>query len=202
MVRAYLSLFEATGTVHYLNKAERMTKAAIEFFWDREKKGFFFTPHDHEKLFFRVKEATDGAIPSGNAIFAHNFLKLYAITTKDHYRKMAVDLMKDLGTIVKHEPVAAVSWLAAYHFWWGGNQQLILVSPREDREIFRQIQRRYLPNKVLVWLEPKRLPESLAVHAGKKMLNGLPTLYICQNFSCREPLSDPVRIHARLDSLQ
>jgi uncharacterized protein YyaL (SSP411 family) len=44
MVRAYLSLFEATGKIHYLNKAERMTKSAVEFFWDREMKGFFFTP--------------------------------------------------------------------------------------------------------------------------------------------------------------
>jgi uncharacterized protein YyaL (SSP411 family) len=149
-----------------------------------------------------VKEATDGVVPSGSAVFAHNLLKLYAITTKDFYRKTAVDLMKNSGTVVKYEPIAAASWLPAYHFWWGGNQQLILVGSREEREIFRQIQRKYLPNKVLVWLEPKKLPEPLAVHTEKKMLNGLPTLYICQNFSCQEPLSDPKLIDARLDSLQ
>ncbi len=201
MAKAYISLYEATHEIDYLNKAKKISSSALEYFWDEEKKGFFFTPHDHEQLFTKIKEATDGSVPGGNAVFAHNFLRLYAITTEDSYRRVAVDLMQVLGTIVNDNPVGAASWFAAYHFWWAGNQQLVLVGSRDNADIYREINGKYLPNKVVLWLGPNGLPKSLAAHQGKKMLNNLPTLYICQNFSCRLPLNDIKQIITRLDSL-
>ena len=39
-------------------------------FWDDKAGGFFLTANDGEKLILRSKEIYDGALPSGNSVFA------------------------------------------------------------------------------------------------------------------------------------
>ena len=58
----------------------------IEFHGDKKRGGFFFTVHDHEKLFARSKDQYDGAQPSGNSVAARNLVRLWNKTGDDAYR--------------------------------------------------------------------------------------------------------------------
>ena len=45
--------------------------ALLDRFEDRARGGFWFTSHDHERLFHRTKPGHDNATPSGNGVAAH-----------------------------------------------------------------------------------------------------------------------------------
>jgi uncharacterized protein len=50
--------------------ARELADALLAHFEDRERGGFFFTSHDHERLFHRTKPGHDNATPSGNGVAA------------------------------------------------------------------------------------------------------------------------------------
>ena len=50
LIDGLISLYEATGTLAWLQKAVRLTETMIEEFWDDEDGGFFFTGKSHETL--------------------------------------------------------------------------------------------------------------------------------------------------------
>ncbi len=50
--------------------ARALADALLERFEDREHGGFWFTSHDHERLFHRTKPGHDNATPSGNGVAA------------------------------------------------------------------------------------------------------------------------------------
>lgn len=205
LIKAYITLFEATSKFQYLNKAESLCSTAIENFWDATEKAFFFTSHDHERAFMRVKDIMDESVPSSNSIMAHNLLRLYTITSKKSYHETAINLLKNFGAAIKDNPVGAASWLLAYQYYWNGNQQLILIGfhDKKSDKIFQRTNKKYLPNKVFFRLEPEEenIPQCLAVHKSKKMLDNQPTLYVCQNFTCLAPLNDQEQITTCLNFL-
>ena len=65
---------------------------------------------------------------------------------------------------------------------------------------------RYLPNRTLAHLDPsttskdKPEREALPILAGKEAKDGKPALYICQNFICKRPLSNPAELGPALEA--
>ncbi len=75
-----IELYQTTFDVQYLRRALTLNQNMIDLFWDEERDGLFFTGSDSEQLISRPKEIYDGAIPSGNSIAAHNFVRLARLT--------------------------------------------------------------------------------------------------------------------------
>ena len=49
----------------------------------------------------------------------------------------------------------------------------------------------YLPSKIVVVVsDSDPLIDELLFLKGKKMHNGLPTAFVCQNYECKEPTND------------
>ncbi|BBP86737.1 hypothetical protein BsIDN1_03550 [Bacillus safensis] len=71
MLKAYMSLYEATFELAWLEKAAAIAENMFELFWDKEKGAFFFSGSDAEALLVREKEVYDGAMPSGNSTALH-----------------------------------------------------------------------------------------------------------------------------------
>ena len=69
----------------------------------------------------------------------------------------------------------------------------------------RRVAARYLPFAVRVNVEPgaaqAALGEVLPFVAPLTMRGGRATAYVCSNFACREPTSDPDVLEAQLDAL-
>ena len=73
LVHGLLNLHDATGDKKWLDAGKELTDTMIEFHGDKKQGGFFFTAHDHEKLFARGKPLIDGAQPSGNSVAARTW---------------------------------------------------------------------------------------------------------------------------------
>src|SRR5262249_3141322 len=89
LTHGLLALHDATKDKKWLEAARELTDTMIEFHGEKKKGGYYFTAHDHEKLFARSKEQYDGAQPSSNSMAARNLVRLWAKTGDDKYKSEA-----------------------------------------------------------------------------------------------------------------
>ena len=73
--------------------------------------------------------------------------------------------------------------------WWSGN-----AAPPDTTALWQAAHRTFRPFAVSVMVDPKR-QDSLAAHmpwvAAMKMIDGRATAYVCRNFTCEAPFTDP-----------
>jgi uncharacterized protein YyaL (SSP411 family) len=98
-----LTLHDVTGEQRWLEEAKALTETMIKHYQD-EAGGFFYTSHDHQKLFARFKDQFDGAQPSGNSIACQNLVRLWAKTGDDKYARLAEKTMKGLAASLQLSP--------------------------------------------------------------------------------------------------
>ena len=88
MIRAALTLYEATANKTYLDDAKVWTANLTDHFFNTEKGGYFFTSNEATDLIRKTFAASDDATPNANATMLSNLSRLYAITGDDHYREL------------------------------------------------------------------------------------------------------------------
>ncbi len=76
LISALRTLHTATEEPRWLDAATELTTLQIRLFYDEPQSTFFFTSHDHEKLFARTSSPYDSVSPSGNSITVRNLLAL------------------------------------------------------------------------------------------------------------------------------
>ena len=84
-----LELYGATFDVLYLADVQRLTALLLEFFFDRQRGGFYPYASDGEQLITRTKEVYDGAMPSGNAVAALVLSRLSRLTGENRWQEAA-----------------------------------------------------------------------------------------------------------------
>jgi uncharacterized protein YyaL (SSP411 family) len=104
LVHGLLALREATGEAKRLEEARSLTDRMVQWHADEKNGGFFYTSHDHEKLFARAKDHYDGAQPSGNSVAAANLVRLWRLTGEQRYRALAEKTFKAFATELKSNP--------------------------------------------------------------------------------------------------
>jgi uncharacterized protein len=106
-----LNLHNATGDKRWLDEARNLTDAMIRHHGDAKRGGFFFTAHDHEKLFARHKDQYDGAQPCGNSIALRNLARLAKLTGDKRYREEAEKGFKSFLASLKSSPTGLTAML-------------------------------------------------------------------------------------------
>ena len=203
-----IELFQADGDPQWLRWALELQARQDELFWDAQDGGWFSTTGTDPSVLLRLKEDYDGAEPSAGSVSAQNLLTLIRLTGDDGLRRRLDDALgrfgPRLGQMARVVPLLA-SVLSSYH---AGSSQVVVVGERgrPDTMALRQvIARRYLPFAVRLHVEPgaslEMLGELLPFVASMRMLDGRATAYVCADFACRQPLTDPQALAAQLDAL-
>lgn len=102
-----LALFRAAGESRDLDAAEALTDMQIQWFWDEEAGGFYYTSEDHPALIVRTKDPVDSALPSGISVAAENMLQLSAALGDDKYAERLAATLRSQAAVWKQAPAAA-----------------------------------------------------------------------------------------------
>ena len=102
LVHGLLALHDASGHTRWLDEAKTLTDLMVKHHHDEKSGGFFYTSHDHEKLFARAKDQYDGAQPAGNSLAARNLVRLWQKTKDDRYRALAEKTFKAFAGTLKN----------------------------------------------------------------------------------------------------
>jgi uncharacterized protein YyaL (SSP411 family) len=198
-----LDLHEATLDRSLLDRAVSLTTTMLAEFWDDIDGGFFFTGKSHEKLISRSKPAFDSSVPSGNSIATQLLLRLYHYTGEEDYLKRAEKLFRLYYDAMEQQPFGFTHMLCALDFYLQKPKEIVLVGRKEDpatRDLLKKIHTLYLPNKTLQVVEPGESVKAVSpLLEGKAQLNGKPTVYVCHNFTCSQPVTEGDEIKRLLE---
>ena len=170
----------------------------IDQFWDTENGGFFFTGKDHPKLIVRSKSAYDGATPSGASMAVHVLLRLAILLNQPDLKEKAETTFALYNDNMKTAPSGSAQMLCGVDFLIDTPKEIAIIgdpSSKQTQEILRNINRRFVPNKVIALLNPnakdkQKIEELIPLLANKTSIAGKTTIYVCQNYACQLPTTD------------
>lgn len=194
LANGLVTLYEATFNERWIDIARELMDLVLRWFAD-DSEGFFYTARDHEQLIARQKDLYDNATPSGNSMAATVLLRLGKLTGRGEYLAAAEGTLRAAAGVMQQAPSAAGQMLIAYDFYLGPTPELVLLGePAAPRTaaMLTKIRRSYLPNKVLALRAMRADGEAGPLDplfAGKEPGPDEPTLFVCENFACRAPIS-------------
>jgi len=204
-----LSLYTASGDPAWLERAVDLTVTQNALFWDDQQGSFFDTSGRDKSVLLRMKERYDGAEPSGNAVAAENLLRLAAITGKAEWRAKAEAIFHSSAPWLERQPSVMPYMVSALCATGMPDSQLVIVGEGDQDgtvALRQEFFSRFLPTTVLLQLgnrsEQERLTRISPSVAQLSMVDGRPTAYLCENFTCRLPVTAPAELGALLDALQ
>lgn len=203
-----LDLYEVTFEEVYLETALTLTEQMLTHFWD-PRGAFYITPDDGESLIVRPRETIDNALPSGNAVALMNLVRLGHMTGRTNYEACADAMIRFFSGLVKQQPPIFTGMLISIDLAFGPIYELVLAGDPDDpalQALLRTIYQRYLPRKVLMLRRPGKAGERLVrlapFVAAQEPVKGRPTVYVCHDYRCEHPLTDPKALARQLDALQ
>ena len=205
-----IALYEATLDLRWLENAVAMADSMIELFWDEATGGFYDTGSDHEALVIRPRDVFDNAQPCGGSVASDILLKLAVFTGNDDYAAKAAVPLRSLHEHMARSPGGTGHWLSALDFYISAVKEVAVVGPSANAvtsELLDTVRRQFLPNKVLMGYDPSSLDSTgraglnlgdYPLLEGRGMVNGQPTAYVCQNYVCQLPVTEPGPLLAQL----
>ncbi|MEA2428518.1 MAG: uncharacterized protein QOF37_2146 [Thermoleophilaceae bacterium] len=193
LIEALISLYEATFEPRWFTAAREVADFTIEHFADEENGGFFETADYHERLLARRKDLEDNPIPSGNSSAAYGLLRLAQLTGEHNYEHRAVAVFRLLHEVAVKHPHAFAHLLQAMDFHFAPVKEVALVG-NDVRPLERAVRSRFRPHLVLAGGDPDGVP----LLAGREPVDGRAAAYVCQNFACKRPVTEPAELEALL----
>ncbi|HET8861933.1 MAG TPA: thioredoxin domain-containing protein [Solirubrobacterales bacterium] len=187
LLEALLTLYEATFEPRWFERARTLADTIIARFGDPERSGFFSTSDDHEELIARRKEIGDHPIPSGNSAAALGLLRLEALTGERAYGEWAEGVLHLFARAAPRQPDAFAHLLRALDFQLSPTREVALIGD-DLAELAAVVRADFRPHLVLAGgPEGSDTPPLLANHPT---VDGKPTAYVCEHFSCQAPTTD------------
>jgi uncharacterized protein len=200
-----VALYEATFETRWLAEAVELADAINALFWDAGRGVFYDTAADHEDLVTRPRDFYDNASPSGTSVAVDVLLKLGVLLDRDDYRARAEAVIGDLSGAVARVPGGFGRLLSALDFYLSTPYEVVVIGEPDapDTEaLLRAVYSAYLPNKVVAGRsesdeEAARLVPLLA---ERPMRDGKATAYVCVQYACQAPTTDPGELARQLDA--
>src|SRR5579863_3821601 len=201
VAEGFLVLSGITGEAGWLPLAGRLLETALGAFGDGQG-GFYDTAADGESLIFRPADAADNATPSGTFAMAGALLSHAALTGSARHREAAEAALGVLPVVASRYPRAAGAGLSVAEAWLAGPAEIAVVG-HEDDERTRVLHQTALlaapPGAVLALGHgDPETPQTAPLLAGRHQVDGAPAAYVCRNFACRAPVTNPEELRALL----
>ncbi|MFE2468382.1 thioredoxin domain-containing protein [Streptomyces mirabilis] len=201
VAEGFLALASVTGEGVWLEFAGFLLDQVIMQFTDPESGALYDTAADAERLIRRPQDPTDNATPSGWSAAAGALLSYAAQTGAEPHRTAAE---RALGVVKALGPRAPrfIGWgLAVAEALLDGPREVAVVGP-EGHPLTKALHRAALlgtaPGAVVAVGTPES--DELPLLADRPLVQGEPAAYVCRNFTCDAPTTDPDRLRTALSS--
>ena len=196
-----LALYELTFDRRWLDRARLVADTMITWFWDEEIGAFFDTASDHEALVTRPREVTDNAVPSGTSLAAEVLLRLAELLHDVDMRRRADWVLETLAEPMARHAIAFGHLLGVTDLSVNGAVEVAIIGdPDADdfRALTQEVSRRYVPSLVLAGGPPGE-DAGVALLEQRTMRHGAATAYVCRQYACDEPTTEPAMLGEQLE---
>ena len=191
-----LELYEATFDIHYLKAAIELNEDLLAHFWDNRAGGFFFTSEDAGNILVRKKDIYDGAVPSGNSVAMLNLVRLGRIKADPELERKAEAIGQAFSRVIEMAPAGYTMLMSALDFALGPSEEIVIagdLQADDTKDMLKALRKEFIPNKVVIF----RSDEESEITCISKFTKNLPgrmgktTAYVCRNFNCILPVTEP-----------
>jgi uncharacterized protein YyaL (SSP411 family) len=196
-----LALYQTTFDERWFVEAKQLMDVVLTHFSDPDKGGFFDTAADHEALVVRPKGLQDNAIPSGNAMAVRNLLQLAAYTGHEAYYQPALSALSAMQSIMSRYPGAFTHWLGAFTFALARAKEIALIGSPDSPDtvaLLNVLHKPYRPNQVVALSPAETITSAIPLLNHRPPKNRQTTAYVCQNFTCQLPVTQPDELEKQL----
>jgi uncharacterized protein YyaL (SSP411 family) len=214
LIQGLLDLYEATFEVRWLKWARQLQETMDARFWDPERGGYFTSQAGDANIVLRLKESYDGAEPAASSVAAVNLLRLGAIfdeTTaatdggKLTYRERGKQCIAAFHGQWSATPHAMPLMLTALELAFDAPRHVVLAGDPKSAgfgELEAVLHERLSPRRSVLavtsdtdraWFKT-RAPWL----AEMKPIDGRATAYVCEEFACQAPVTDPSELRRLL----
>jgi uncharacterized protein YyaL (SSP411 family) len=203
-----LDLYESDFDIHWLQLASELQHQQDAELWDEKSGGYFQTAAADPTALMRLKDDADDAEPAGNSVAALNLLRLGQISDDKDLRDRAGKTLEAFSADLTRGPNASPQMLVAYDFELNKPTQIVLAGRAgtpATAAMLTEINGRYLPNKVVLLADGAEgqayLNHRLPFLKDVGMIGGYPAAYVCENYACRLPVTEVLKLKELLDAM-
>jgi uncharacterized protein YyaL (SSP411 family) len=201
VIQGLLDLYEASFDVEWLKFAIELQEIQDRLFFDEKNGGYFSNSGRDESVFVRMKDDNDGAEPAASSIAALNLLRLSQIYDDPKMDERAKKTIDAFATILSQFPSGMPQMLVAVENSLGKPRQIVIAGKKdspETKELLKEVHRHFLPNTIVILADAnegqKYLGERNEAIRAMSMVEGKPAAYVCENFTCKAPVTDVKRL--------
>jgi uncharacterized protein len=193
-----IALSGVTGTDRWLELAGQLLDIALARF-SADGGGFYDTADDSEALIYRPADVADGPSPSGTFAVAGALVSYAALTGSGHYREPAIAALASLPALAAGYPRAAGWGLAVAEAVLSGPAEIAVVGPPSpDRDALHVTAMMAAPPGAVFAVGDGITPTQVPLLANRSPVDGLAAAYVCRDFACRAPVTDPEQLRSAL----
>jgi uncharacterized protein YyaL (SSP411 family) len=216
VAEGFLALSGVTGEHGWVDLAWELLATILDKFGDGAG-GFYDTADDGETLVYRPADPADGPAPSGAFAAAGALLSYAALTGSARHREAAVAALGVLPPIAARFPRAAGWGLAVAEAIISGPAEIAVVGPAGDARtsaLHRTALRAAPPGAVIALGDGGQAGAGAAgagaagaksggsagvpLLAGRSLVKDSPAAYVCRDFTCRVPVTEPAALREAL----
>src|SRR5688572_18098319 len=201
VIQGLLDLYEASFDIRWLQFALELQETQDRLFFDEERGGYFTGTGKDASILLRMKEDNDSAEPAASSVAALNLLRLAQIRNDASFFERAEKTIEAFAPQIGHYASAMPQMLVALDLTLSNPRQIVIAGdPRaaETRGLVAEAHRHFVPNKILLLADggegQKYLEGKLEALRGMKPVGGRPAAYVCENFTCKAPVTDPAEL--------
>ncbi|WP_240744228.1 thioredoxin domain-containing protein [Desulfopila sp. IMCC35006] len=205
LVDGLLELYRASHDPQWLSWSVDLTERQIELFW-HETGGFFFDGAADPSIKIRMRGSSDGAEPSGNSVATHNLLRLAQLHNAPQWQQMARRLVESFSDVINDYPPALPLMLTAWQHINAKPSQIVIAGKpgADDTEaLLRVVDSTFSEPRLLLFADGGQnqayLARKLPFMESVAPLGGKATAYVCSDFTCTMPVTDPITLQRQLE---
>lgn len=206
VIGGLLSLHELTIDTKWIKHAISLTETMIDVFWVEDEKRFYDTADRQDLLFLRPRHIYDDALPSGVSFAVMMLLKLALITGEQRYRDIAASNIESIAEMAAKNPAGFANWAGVLDFYLSKPKEIAMLVNEKQKDaldMYHVLHSKYFPNKVFVACPGDNIDicGDISLMKARGLVNNRSTIYICENFTCKEPVTDVEKLLDIMDNL-
>ena len=179
-----IDIYECTGEIKYLNKAEKSMLETWELFFDKKKEILHKNPLKKNDLFVNPIDINDNNIPNGNSVYLNNCLKLELITNKAEWKNKLDALKKSYHSFINLNSTQMFSFIK-------------ILDMCDNSISFTFYGEKYLNSEIKTKLQKKYFGKATFIYKIHKNDN---FIIVCKNQTCSDKLTTIENIEKYLNN--
>ena len=192
-----IALYEATGEGRWLEEAHRLTRLAVELFYDARRARLLHDGASDAGLIQRPVSQYDSAVPSGMSVCLREPGAARRRVRRAAWLEIADAAVQAYFVRALENPFGFANLLNALDLFLSAPTEIVL-SGEDPTRLERALASLYLPNRVIV--HTRGAPALVAALVAGKPAGGRPRAWVCHAGTCQLPEEDPENLQAALES--